>query len=127
MPSESVVIAFIAKFGFVKLFTLGAALSGAALMAVFRPPKSRKEMFLQATVALSCSFLFGDTVTHMLDSWLDFIDYATSPWEAWIQFSITIHTLMGALSWGFFGGLAHMRDKFANDPIQAAKDVKDLV
>lgn len=128
MPSiESGVLAFIAKFGLVKTFTLGAALAGASLMAVFRPPKSRKEMFLQATVALGCSFLFGDTLTHMLDSWLDFIDYKSSPWEAWMQFAITVHSFVGAMSWGLFGGLAHMRDKVESDPIQAAKDVKDLV
>lgn len=128
MPSlESGVVAFIAKYGVVKFFTLGAALAGAGLMAMFRPPKTRKEIFLQGVVALSASLMFGDTAAHLLDGWFDFVDYKTSPWEIWIQFLITVHCFVGSLSWGLFGGLAHLRDNIANDPLKAAKDVKDLV
>lgn len=129
MPSieTGIVGALVAKYGWLKLFTLCAATGGALLMAVFRPPKTRKEMFLQAVVALGCSFLFGDTITNMLDGWFDFINFETSPWEKWLQFSITVHGLIGALSWGIFGGLAHLRDKVEADPLKAIKDVKDLV
>lgn len=127
MPTiESGVLgALAAKYGWLKLLTLSAALLGAALMAAFRPPRTRKEMFLQAAVALGCSFLFGDTLTHFADSWLDFIDYTTAPWDQWMQFAITVHGLVGALSWGAFGGLAHMRDKVAKDPLDAVKQIKD--
>lgn len=129
MPTiESGVLgALAAKYGWLKLLTLGSALSGAILMAAFRPPRTRKEMFLQAVVALGCSFLFGDTLTHFLDNWLDFVDFATSPWEQWMQFAITIHGLVGALSWGLFGGLAHLRDKVATDPIGTVKEIKDVL
>jgi len=54
-------ISWVAKFGFVKILTLGAAALGAGLMAVFRPPKTRKEMFAQSVVALGSSLLFGNT------------------------------------------------------------------
>jgi hypothetical protein len=129
MPTfeSGVAAALIAKFGWLKAFTLGSALAGAALMAVFRPPLNRKEMFLQATVALGCSFLFGDTLTNFLDNWFEFIDFQTSSWEKWMQFSITVHAFVGALSWGFFGGMAHLRDKFSKDPVQTVKDVKEVI
>jgi hypothetical protein len=39
---------------------------GAAMMAVFRPPKSRKELFLQGAVALGTSLMFGGAVSVSL-------------------------------------------------------------
>lgn len=106
--------ALIAKVGWVKVATLGSALAGAFLMAIFRPPKSRKEMLLQAIVALGCSYMFGDSAYTIINKWIP-LDY------------VAVHGLVGALSWGAFGGLAHTRDKLSNDPIQVAKDVKDLL
>lgn len=93
------------------------ALIGAALMAVFRPPKSRKEMLLQAMVALGASFLFGNTAFNLVDGWLH-----VGP-----DGKDAVLGLVGALSWGAFGGLAHMRDKVAADPIQAIREVKDVL
>lgn len=119
--------ALIAKYGVLKLFTLGAAGVGAALMAVFRPPKSRKEMFLQAVVALGCSLLFGDTATKYLDYLFDFIDLNTAGWVDYLQFYVTVHGLVGAISWGAFGGLAHLRDKVESNPIGTAKEIKDVI
>jgi hypothetical protein len=124
---ETALAAIATKYGWLKLFTLGASLGGAALMAVFRPPKTRKEMFLQAVVALGTSLLFGGTIADYLDSIFTFIDLETSPIGKVIQFQVTVHGMLGALSWGLFGGLAHMRDKVAKDPLQAIKDVKDVL
>jgi hypothetical protein len=110
--------AIIAKFGAAKALTLGAALIGAAVMAVFRPPKSRKEMFYQGAVALGSSMLFGGFGVALVDSWLHLgADTLIVP----------IHGLIGAMSWGLFGGLAHLRDKAATDPIGTAKEIKDVV
>lgn len=106
--------ALIAKYGWLKLATLGAALGGAVLMAVFRPPKNRKEMLLHALVALGSSFLFGDFAYQNINKWFE-MDY------------VAVHGLVGAMSWGVFGGLATFRDKFAADPVQAVKDVKDVI
>lgn len=128
MSIESGIFAGIAaKYGWVKLFTLGAALGGALLMAAFRPPKTRKEMFLQAAVALGCSILLGDTVVKGLDHFFDFIDLNTASWLDFLQFYVSVHGVVGALSWGIFGGLAHLRDKVGTDPIGAAKEIKDVV
>lgn len=128
MSLESGVVAgIVAKYGWLKLFTLGAALGGAALMAAFRPPKSRKEMFLQAAIALGCSFMFGDTLVNGLDHFFSFIDLNTAPLWDFLQFYVTVHGIVGALSWGIFGGLAHFRDKIGTDPIGTAKEIKDVV
>lgn len=115
MPSlEGGVLAVITKYGWLKLATLGAAVGGAFLMAVFRPPKNRKEMLLHALVALGCSFLFGDSAYRIATKYIE-LDY------------IAVHGLVGAMSWGFCGGLATMRDKFGTNPIQTVKDVKDIL
>lgn len=128
MSIESTAIgALIAKLGWLKLFTLGAALAGAGLMAIFRPPRTKKEMFLQGCVALGCSFLFGDTITNLLDGWFDFIDATTSPLDKWLQFAIAVHGLVGALSWGIFGGIAYVRDRVGTNPVEAAKEIKDVI
>lgn len=119
MPTlESGIAAVITKFGWLKLATLGAALAGAAIMAAFRPPISRKELFLQAIVALTGSFMFGPLFIALVDSWLHVgQDVLIAP----------VHGLIGAMSWGAFGGLAHYRDKLSKDPKGAIQDVKDLV
>lgn len=116
--------AIIAKYGALKLLTVGAALIGASMMAIFRPPKTKKEMFYQGAVALGCSLMFGDVVASMIDYWFDFINMSTSPREAVIQFVVAVHGLVGAMSWGMFGGIAYLRDRFGSDPIQVYKDLK---
>lgn len=127
MPSvEGGLLALVGKYGWLKLLTVGAALAGAVMMAVFRPPKTKKEMFYQGAVALGCSLLFGDTVCQMLDYWFDFINLTSSPREQVIQFVVAVHGLVGAMSWGLFGGIAVLRDKFGSDPVQVVKDIKNV-
>lgn len=106
--------ALLAKYGWLKLATLGSALLGATLMAVFRPPKTRKEVLLHALVALGGSFLFGNTAHAILSKWVE-MDLTAA------------HGLVGALSWGAFGGLATFRDKFESNPVEAVKNVKDVL
>lgn len=116
MSIESGVLGgIIAKVGLAKFLTLGVALLGAAVMAVFRPPQSRKEMAMQAAVALGSSLMFGDLFVSLAHHWLD------TPIEDLV---VPINGLVGALSWGAFGGLAHYRDKLSNRPIdESIKDV----
>lgn len=117
-------IAAITKFGWIKLFGLGSALAGAGMMALFRPPKTRKELFIQGAVALTASLLFGNFATDLADYWLDFINLETASMQRIIEFTVTIHGLVGALSWGIFGGIAQFRDKLANKPLEAINDAK---
>lgn len=95
-------------------------------MALFRPPKTRRELFIQGAVALTASLLFGNVVTDLADYWLDFINLDTAPMQRVIEFTVTVHGLVGAMSWGIFGGIAQFRDKLANNPIEAIKELKDV-
>lgn len=116
---SSAVVGLLAKFGTAKLLTLGAALIGAAIMIMYRPPKSRKELFYHAAAALGGSFLLGGTVLSLMSTWTGVDKETLSP---------AVHGIIGALSWGFFGGLASWRDdKLGKDPVQAIKDVKDVL
>lgn len=115
------------KFGALKLLGLGAAILGAGMMAIFRPPKTRRELFYQCAVALGSSLLFGGAAVSALDFYFDWIDLKTAPLEEVFQFTGMVHGLIGALSWGVFGGLSVLRDKLGSDPVQAVKDVKDAM
>lgn len=119
-------VAAITKFGWLKFASLGAALVGAGLMALSRPPTSRKEMFYQALTALGSSLVFGDFVVRWAASFFSFINLGTDAYIDVLTFYVAVHGLVGALAWGAFGALAHYRDKLSKDPIGAIKDVKDL-
>lgn len=101
-------IAAITKFGWIKLATLGAAVIGAGIMAIFRPPKNRTELFYQGLVALGTSLLFGNTLADWLNQSANIVNPENL--EAYIQYLVSVHGLLGALSWGLFGGVAHIRD-----------------
>lgn len=116
----------LSKFGIMTSLGAVAALLGAGIMAVFRPPKTRKELFLQGAVALGSSFLFGGTAVKVLAHLTGWVNLATDNVLDVSQFTIMVYGMIGALSWGLFGGLAELRDKIAEDPIQAVKDVKNI-
>lgn len=127
MPTETGFGILVMKFGLVKVLGFGAALLGAGMMAIFRPPKTRKELFMQGAVALGVSLLFGGAMVHMLAGFSVFgINLLTSSITDIIQFNVMVHGLLGAMAWGLFGGLAVLRDKFGSDPVQTIKDIKDL-
>lgn len=125
-PATGVIGFSVWKFGLIKLLAFGSALLGAGLMAIFRPPKTRREMFMQGVVALSSSFLFGGVAVSAIAGYTGWVSLITSSFSDIIQFNIMVHGLIGALSWGVFGGLAVLRDKFGSDPIAAIKDIKEL-
>lgn len=125
--SSGVLGALVYKFGAIKLAGLGAALAGAGIMAIFRPPKTRKELFFQCAVALGSSLLFGGSAVRAFDYYFDWIDMTTAPFEEVLQFTGAVHGIIGAVSWGLFGGLSVLRDKLGSDPVQAVKDVKDVL
>lgn len=95
-------------------------------MAIFRPPLTRKELFLQGMVALASSFLFGGVAVNAVAGYTNWVNVNSSSMADIIQFNIMIHGLIGAISWGVFGGLAVLRDKFGSDPVQTVSDIKNL-
>jgi len=122
------ITAGIIKFGWIKFVTLGAAGIGAAMMAIFRPPKTRKEMFYQGVVALGASLLFGGTIAQAVIHYVPFMDLTTSTFEEYLQYLASIHGAVGAMAWGVFGGFAHWRDKAGSQSItETIKDAKDNI
>lgn len=126
MPAETGASLLVLKFGLMKMLGFGAALVGAGMMAIFRPPKNRKELFMQGAVALGSSLLFGGTLTSAFAHWTGWVDMKTSSIEDIVQFTSMVYGMIGALSWGVFGGLAVLRDKFGSDPVQTIHDIKNL-
>jgi hypothetical protein len=121
MSLESGVLgALIYKLGFVKLLGFGAALVGAGVMAIVRPAPTRKELFLQALTALAGSLLFGGFAVQAV---VYYFTWAAGSYEA----IGAIHGLIGAISWGIFGGIAVIRERLAKDPTQLAKDVRNIL
>lgn len=107
----------ITSYGWLKFGALGAAGLGALLMAISRPPKTKKEMFFQGFTALGASFLFGDILWMAALHYLPFVIDRTA-----------VYGLLGALSWGLFGGLAHFRDKLGSKSLdEVFKDVKNNI
>ena len=126
MESTGLGMATLSKFGWLKILSLGAALAGAGLMALSRPPQSRKEMFYQGLTALGTSFVFGDFVVRWAATFFTFVNLLTDSFLDIATFYIAIHGLVGALAWGAFGGIGAWRDKFRIDPVEAIKDVKSI-
>jgi hypothetical protein len=119
-------LAAITKYGWIKFASLSAALVGAGMMAIFRPPKTRKEMFTQGLVALGSALLFGNFIANLFLHYIPLLDVAKASLEDLLTFHIAVNGMVGAMSWGLFGGLAHLRDKVESDPVQAVKDVRNL-
>jgi hypothetical protein len=89
---------------------IGSGVLGAVMMAVFDPPKSKKAMFGQAAVAGISSLFFGPLAVKTLDHYVDWIALHTAtPLEA-LEVAAPVYLLIGALSWGVFGGLAKLRE-----------------
>lgn len=126
MSVETGASVLLTKFGLVKLLGLGSALIGAGIMTIFRPPKSRREMFMQGAVALGSSLLFGGTAVKVIAHTTGWIDLNTADLGDMANFVAAVYGLIGAFSWGLFGGFAVLRDKFSSDPVQTIKDVKSL-
>ena len=116
----------ITNYGWLKLLSLGAAGMGALLMAIFRPPKTRKEMLYQGAVALGTSLLFGNFIANNLAHVWGFIDLALATPQEYAEYQAAIHGIIGATSWGIFGGLAQLRDRLFVDPVGTVKDVRNL-
>jgi hypothetical protein len=126
MSAETGLGALVFKMGALKFLSFGAALLGAGIMAVFRPPKTRKELFMQGAVALGTSFLFGPVAVSIMDGFIDSVDMSAAKMGDVIEFNMAVYGFLGAIAWGVFGGLAVLRDKLGSDPINTVKDIKNL-
>lgn len=89
--------------------TFVSGVIGAAIIAAFDPPTTRRMLFLQALVAGIASIFFGPLAMIVIDYYADFIDLHESPFYVVIAASAPVMMLIGALSWGAFGALAKFR------------------
>lgn len=106
------------KVAFISIF----GLIGAALMAMFDPPKDKKTMFMQAATAITISLLFGPVTVSLADYYFEFITLTTasSVWEV-MEIAGPIYALTGAVSWGFVGFLSKLRAILNNDGANIVK------
>lgn len=122
--SSGILGAAIWKFGLVKTLAFTSAMIGAGIMAIFRPPKTRRELFMQGIVALGSSFMFGGMLVNTIASITGWINLNTAPIADVVQFHMAIYGFLGAISWGLFGGLSVLRDKFGSDPIKTIRSIR---
>lgn len=116
MPIEQGgIVALLLKY---KVLAYLASFAGAVLIAMTRPPQTRKELFYHAAAAMLASYIFGDVVVAILDNWLALTRE---------ELIVPVYGFIGAMGWGIAGGLSTFSGKFAKDPVQAIKDVKDVV
>lgn len=95
-----------------------ASLSGALLIAMTKPPETRKGLFTHAAAALISTFLFGELGVSLLANWIDI------PRDVLL---VPVYGFVGSMGWGIAGGLSTFSQRFAKDPIQSVKDVRDIV
>lgn len=93
---------------------------GGLIMALFDPPKSRKELVFQGMTAGIASMVFGPTA---LEFFLDHYDFFDPNNREWV---IPIYFLVGALSWGGFAALAKLRQLIARFGAAKIADQVDL-
>jgi len=89
---------------------LGSGVLGGLVMAVFDPPKTRKQLFLQGTAAGIGSLFFGPVVLRVLDHYLDWINLATATGPEMFEVAAPVYLLIGTMSWGAFAALAKLRE-----------------
>lgn len=116
MPMEQGgLLALLIKY---KVVAYLASLSGALLVAMTRPPKTRKGLFTHAAAALISTFMFGEFGVSLLANWVDV------PRDILL---VPVYGFIGSMGWGIAGGLSSFSEKFAKDPVAAVKDVRDIV
>ncbi|MBA2413208.1 MAG: hypothetical protein H0V63_10345 [Burkholderiaceae bacterium] len=112
MPQTGAGLALIAKYG----VPFGAAMLGAAIIAALDPPKTRKELFMQAMVAGIGSTVFGAAALRVAVYFLAGYGLDLE------SLTIPVYFLTGALSWGFFGAIVKLRSLLREKAAQKVID-----
>lgn len=115
MPIEQGgILALLMKY---KFFAYAASLAGAVLIALTDPPKTRKELFTRVAAAMIASALFGNLGVTLLHNWID-VDV--------VDLIVPVYGFVGGMGWGIAGAISSFSKRFAANPVQAVKDVKEL-
>ncbi|MGL5076091.1 MAG: hypothetical protein ACRDBG_09670 [Waterburya sp.] len=83
---------------------------GSLIIACFEPPKTKKQLFLQAMSAMLGTMIFGQMFVNYFDYYaLSFIDLNKLAQIDRYTYEIPIYFLVGSLSWGLFSFLSKVK------------------
>ena len=117
-PVSGTVATVAATKGSIKLFAVLAGVAGSALMIAIRPNLTRKQMAMHAAVAGAMSW-FLTAPAIRIASGFGWLELEKWPVEDMQDLHVAVAFVIGAMSWGFVGGLYWFREKFGTNPIEA--------
>lgn len=117
-PVSGTVATVAATKGSIKLFAVLAGVAGSALMIAIRPNLTRKQMAMHAGVAGAMSWFLTAPAIRIASGfgWLELDKW---PVEDMQDLHVAVAFVIGAMSWGFVGGLYWFSEKFGTNPIEA--------
>lgn len=88
----------------------GGGILGALVMAAVDPPKTRMQMFLQASCAGIGSMVFGGVAIQFVNAYVvTSMNIMALPKYEFLEWAVPVYFLVGAMSWGIFGAIAKFR------------------
>ena len=124
-PVSGTVATVAATKGSIKLFAVLAGVAGSALMIAIRPNLTRKQMAMHAGVAGAMSW-FLTAPAIRIASGFGWLELEKWPVEDMQDFHVAVAFVIGAMSWGFVGGLYWFREKFGTNPIEAIGMLRNI-
>lgn len=124
-PVSGTVATVAATKGSIKLFAVLAGVAGSALMIAIRPNLTRKQMAMHAGVAGAMSW-FLTAPAIRIASGFGWMELEKWPVEDMQDFHVAVAFVIGAMSWGFVGGLYWFREKFGTNPIEAIGMLRNI-
>lgn len=92
-------------------------------MVAVDPPENKRELFARLFVAFAASYLLGDFVFDLMQSFslFSFLDHARR------AHNVAVDGIVGAMGWFVLGGASMMLKKFRVDPVGAVEDAKKVI
>jgi len=124
-PVSGTVATVAATKGSIKLFAVLAGVAGSALMIAIRPNLTRKQMAMHAGVAGAMSW-FLTAPAIRIASGFGWLELEKWPIEDMQDLHVAVAFVIGAMSWGFVGGLYWFSEKFGTNPIEAIGMLRNI-
>ena len=124
-PVSGTVATVVATKGSIKLFAVLAGVAGSALMIAIRPNLTRKQMAMHAGVAGAMSW-FLTAPAIRIASGFGWLELEKWPVEDMQDLHVAVAFVIGAMSWGFVGGLYWFSEKFGTNPIEAIQAIRNM-
>ena len=124
-PVSGTVATVAATKGSIKLFAVLAGVAGSALMIAIRPNLTRKQMAMHAGAAGAMSW-FLTAPAIRIASGFGWLELEKWPIEDMQDLHVAVAFVIGAMSWGFVGGLYWFSEKFGTNPIEAIGMLRNI-